>query len=99
MVSNFQQKVYKITKRIPKGKIATYKHIAEAAGYPKAARAVGNALDKNTNLKIFCHRVIKSNGDIGGYREGIQKKINILTREGIKIENGKVNLKNYLWRM
>lgn len=99
MVSNFQQKVYKITGKIPKGKIVTYKHIAEAAGYPKAARAVGNALNKNTNLKIFCHRVIKSNGDIGGYRGGIQKKINILTREGVKIENRRADLKSFMWKV
>ena len=98
MLSNFKQKVYEATKKIPRGKVATYKQIAEAVGHPKAARAVGNVLNKNTDPKVFCHRVVKSSGGVGGYGGGIQKKIDILTQEDVKIENRKVDLKNYLWR-
>lgn len=98
MVSNFQLKVYGLAKKIPRGKVATYKQIAEAIGRPKAIRTVGNVLNKNTNPKVPCHRVIKSNGEVGGFRKGVQKKINILTHEGVKMENKRVNLKNYLWR-
>lgn len=98
MISNFQQEVFRITRKIPKGKVATYKQIAKAVGRPKAARAVGNALNKNKNPKVPCHRVVKSNGEVGGFRKGAGVKIKILTKEGVKVENRGVNLKNYLWR-
>ena len=64
--------------------------MSELAGFPRAWRAVGNVLSKNRNLKIPCHRVIKSNGKIGGYNLGIKKKIALLMREGVKIENKRV---------
>lgn len=96
-MTQFQNKVYKITSKIPKGKVVTYKQIAEATGIPEAARAVGNALNKNFNRKVPCHRVVKSNGGIGGFRGGVKKKTGILTQEGVKVENGRVDFKKYLW--
>jgi methylated-DNA-[protein]-cysteine S-methyltransferase len=88
---SFQEKVYKVVSRIPKGKVMTYKAVAKAAGSPRAFRAVGSALNKNPNpLIVPCHRVIKSNGEIGGYRGGKNKKISLLKREGVKIRSGKV---------
>jgi len=89
-MTSFQKKIYEIVKKIPKGKILTYKKVSELAGFPRAWRAVGNVLSKNRNLKIPCHRVIKSNGKIGGYNLGIKKKIALLMREGVKIENKRV---------
>ena len=93
---NFAQKVYKIVKDIPKGKVMTYKSVAEKLG-SKAYRAVGNALKNNPDPKqIPCHRVVKSNLEIGGYFGHIddylsKEKENKLKSEGVKIENGKVN--------
>ena len=89
-MTSFQKKIYEIVKKIPKGKILTYKKVSELAGFPRAWRAVGNVLSKNRNLKIPCHRVIKSNGKIGGFNRGIKKKIALLMREGVKIENKRV---------
>lgn len=86
----FQKKVYQVVRKIPKGKVSTYKEIAQKAGFPRAWRAVGNVLNKNKDKKIPCHRVIKSDDKIGGHREGLKKKIKILKKEGIKIINGKV---------
>ncbi len=83
--------VYALSKQIPKGKVTTYKALAEAAGNPKAARAVGRILNKNKNLIIIpCHRVIRSDRSVGGYAAGIEKKIKLLRKEGVEIKNEKV---------
>lgn len=89
---SFQVKVYEIVRKIPKGKVLTYKQIAELASRPRAWRAVGNILNKNQNSKIFCHRVVKSDGSIGGYSKGSNKKITLLKKEGMVIKNGRVIL-------
>jgi methylated-DNA-[protein]-cysteine S-methyltransferase len=90
----FQEKVFQVVKQIPKGKILTYKSVAQKAGSPKAYRAVGNILNKSASwrTKIPCHRVIKSDGRIGGYRYGKNKKASLLKKEGIKLKKGKVLL-------
>jgi O-6-methylguanine DNA methyltransferase len=79
----FKNKVLEIVKKIPKGKTLTYKEVAILAGSPKAWRAVGNILNRNKNLKIPCHRVIKSDGSIGGYNRGVKIKIALLKKEGL----------------
>lgn len=80
----FEKKVYEEVKKIPRGEIKTYKQIARAIGHLKAFRAVGNALNKNPDLKkIPCHRVIRSDGTVGGYRYGTKKKIALLKKEGV----------------
>jgi O-6-methylguanine DNA methyltransferase len=89
---NFQQKVFAVAKKIPKGKVATYCQIAKMIGSPKAYRAVGNALNKNFNPKVPCHRVVRSDGGVGGFREGRAAKIKKLRGEGMVIVNGKVEL-------
>ena len=89
-IKDFKNYVYDVVKKIPRGKILSYKLVAKHAGKPKAWRAVGNILNKNRDKKIPCHRVIKSNGKIGGYNRGIKKKIVLLKREGVKIKNKKV---------
>jgi methylated-DNA-[protein]-cysteine S-methyltransferase len=80
---NFQKKVYEIVRKIPKGETKTYKEVAKLAGKPKAWRAVGNILNKNRDPQIPCHRVIKSDGKIGGYNQGQKKKIALLKKEGV----------------
>lgn len=84
--TSFRERVYKIVKKIPKGRILTYKIIAKKAGLPRAWRAVGNVLNKNRNPKIPCHRVIRSNGKPGGYKRGVDKKLFLLRKEGVKIK-------------
>ncbi len=81
MELNFKQKVLLIIAKIPKGKTLSYKEVAERAGVPKAYRAVGNILNKNYNPKIPCHRVIRSDGKIGGYNRGIKQKKRLLKKE------------------
>ena len=81
-VTKFQNKVYEIVKKIPRGKVMSYKEVAEKIGKPRAYRAVGNALNKSASWRtdIPCHRVIRSDGSIGGYRKGIKKKVKLLKR-------------------
>ena len=81
----FSEKVFKIIRKIPHGEFLTYKRVANSAGKPKAWRAVGNILKKNIDPKIPCHRVIRSNGEVGGYRSGKKRKIIMLKKEGITI--------------
>jgi O-6-methylguanine DNA methyltransferase len=85
-MKNFKNKVLEIVRKIPKGRVLTYKKVAKLAGRPKAWRAVGNVLNKNRDLKIPCHRVIKSDGKVGGYNRGIKKKITLLKKEGVIIK-------------
>ncbi|MBL7055267.1 MGMT family protein [Candidatus Woesearchaeota archaeon] len=97
MVTQFQNKVYESCKKVPKGKVTTYKAIAYKLR-TKAYRAVGTALNKNPYApKVPCHRVINSNGDLGGFASGINKKIKLLKKEGVEIKNGKIDLKEYLF--
>lgn len=67
---------------IPAGSVLTYKKVAELAGSPGACRAVGNIMNRNRNPKVPCHRVIKSDGSIGGYAWGTNKKKALLKLEG-----------------
>ena len=87
---DFNQKCYMLLSKIPKGKVTTYKEIAKTLN-TKAYRAVGNAMAKNPNAIIVpCHRVINSNGLIGGYGLGVNKKISLLKKEGITITKKRV---------
>ncbi|HSR89626.1 MAG TPA: MGMT family protein [Candidatus Udaeobacter sp.] len=77
----FQQKVYAVVKKIPKGQTLTYKQVAQKIGQPKAYRAVGTALSKNYAPDIPCHRVIRSDGKLGSYNRGAEQKKLILKKE------------------
>lgn len=93
---SFSEKVYRYTRQIPAGKVATYATLAQAIGSPGAARAVGNSLNKNPNApQTPCHRVIQSSGQLGGFAFGANQKKRLLSDEGVKVENGKVNLTLY----
>ena len=90
-MTSFREKVYKVAAKIPRGRVMSYKEVARKAGSPRAYRAVGNILHKNPNpQKVFCHRVIRSDGKIGGYAKGTKAKTAILKKEGVKIKNGKI---------
>ena len=83
--TKFQLKVWKYLKTIPKGKIRTYKQVAAAINSPKSARAVANACAKNPYPpSIPCHRVIRSDGKLGGYSGpgGLKTKKKLLKKEG-----------------
>ena len=80
----FQSRVHTVVSNIPKGTVLTYKDVAAKAGSPRAARAVGNILKKNFNLDIPCHRVIHTDGSIGKYNRGAQKKQVLLRSEGVR---------------
>jgi methylated-DNA-[protein]-cysteine S-methyltransferase len=79
---SFRSKVLAMVAKIPKGKTLTYKEVAEMSGNIKAYRAVGNILNKNHDPQIPCHRVIRSDGKIGGYNQGSEKKKKLLKKEG-----------------
>ena len=79
--STFKNRVFKVVHQIPKGQVLTYKEVAKRAGSPKAYRAVGNILNKNYNPDIPCHRVVRSDGKLGGYNRGAGNKRKILERE------------------
>jgi len=87
---NFSQQCYEKIKTVPKGQVTTYKELAHALG-TKAYRAVGTAMNKNPHAPLVpCHRVINSDGNVGGFAHGAQAKIDLLRKEGIDIVNNKV---------
>jgi O-6-methylguanine DNA methyltransferase len=91
---NFAHKVYQLTAKIPRGRVATYGEIARTLGQPGAARA----LNKNPYApQVPCHRVIRSNGEVGGFAGGARQKIALLKKEGVVTKNGKISLTKYLY--
>ena len=81
--TSFKDAVYAVVSRIPKGSVMTYKEVAIQIGRPQAFRAVATVLAKNYNPDIPCHRVIRSDGGVGGYnRGGVDTKRSILESEG-----------------
>jgi methylated-DNA-[protein]-cysteine S-methyltransferase len=84
---NFNQKVWAITARVPKGKVVTYGDIARALN-TRAYRAVGNALNRNPYAPVVpCHRVVGSDGSLTGFAMGVDKKLQMLTKEGVKFRD------------
>ncbi|MDH5596259.1 MAG: MGMT family protein [Candidatus Bathyarchaeota archaeon] len=91
--TEFERAVLVATFKIPKGKVSTYKRIAEKIGRPRAYRAVGTALHKNPLAPIVpCHRVVRSDGGFGGEKKQAESRRNVLEKEGIFIENGRVKI-------
>jgi len=80
---SFAEKVYYTVSQIPSGKVMTYQEVAQKIGHPRAYRAVGNVLNKNTNPRVPCHRVIRKDGQIGGYNRGREIKKKLLQKEGV----------------
>jgi methylated-DNA-[protein]-cysteine S-methyltransferase len=76
--------VYDLLVRIPKGKVSTYGDIAKILGHRGASRAIGRILNNNPNpIVVPCHRVVMSNGNIGGYAFGKARKKELLKKEGL----------------
>lgn len=89
---NLDKEIYKKLLEVPKGKITTYGELAKAVGMKNGQRAVGRIMNKNPYPVIIpCHRVVKSDGKIGGYAYGEEIKSNMLLKEGIEIKNGKIS--------
>ena len=94
-ISSFAKAVYEITGRVPKGKVTSYKIIARVLGKPNASRAVGQALRRNPYAPtVPCHRVIATNFSLGGFfgpsAKNLEKKIQLLTDEGILFEGSEI---------
>ena len=107
---NFNERCYSLLKKVPKGKVTTYKSLAKALG-SKAYRTVGNAMNKNPygaleraggspqkSELVPCHRVVCSDGKVGGFAAGTPIKIKLLKSEDVDVLNGKINLKKYLFK-
>lgn len=97
----FRERVYEITKKIPKGKVATYGQVARLAGNSKAARAVGALMRTNPNAPHTpCHRVVATDGSLTGYsgEGGVGGKKKMLEAEGVFFQENKVDLHRSLWK-
>jgi AraC family transcriptional regulator of adaptative response/methylated-DNA-[protein]-cysteine methyltransferase len=85
--TNFQLKVWQALLKIPEGALVSYRHLAEQLGTPTASRAVGNAVGRNPIAYLIpCHRVLRGNGELGGYRWGTERKKALLGCELARIE-------------
>jgi len=90
--------IWWLTSHIPRGKVTTYGALARALGDVRASRAVGVALSRNPFAPMVpCHRVVMGDGSLGGYAWGSEKKAELLRQEGVRVEDGRVELEDYLW--
>jgi O-6-methylguanine DNA methyltransferase len=98
-LTSLKKTVYNLLRKIPKGRVVTYKILARAVGKPKNWRQIGRILSQNPYPQKFpCYKVVKSNGEIGGYRQGPKKKIAFLKRDGIIVRGNKIrDLKKILF--
>ena len=88
--SMFFKQAWKICAKLPKGKITTYKEIANAMG-SRAYRAIGQAMHNNPHYpKVPCHRVVASDGTLGGFAYPLKEKIARLKKDGIEVKNGRI---------
>ncbi len=98
-MKKFWDRVLRLASRVPRGRVTTYKEIARALGKPRAYRAVANVLARNPRpVEIPCHRVVRSDGKVGGYSLGTEQKTVLLNEEGVEVKGGRVNLRRYLFR-
>ncbi len=98
---DFKSRIYRLTRKIPRGKVATYGQLARMAGRPKSSRAVGYYMKVNPDApNTPCHRVVASDGGLTGYsaQGGIAKKRKMLVDEGVLFCRGKVDLGKSLWQ-
>jgi len=104
-LTDLQKKVLKLLMTIPKGRVTTYREIARALGNINLSRAVGNAVRDNPYpIKIPCHRVVRSSGEVGGFGgevtgENVARKVELLREEGVLVDGtGRIDLRKYLVR-
>jgi methylated-DNA-[protein]-cysteine S-methyltransferase len=89
---SFNQKVWALTARVPKGRVTTYGELARALG-TRAYRAVGNAMNKNPYAPgVPCHRVVGSDGSLTGFAAGLEKKRKMLIEEGVEVSGAKAKV-------
>ena len=96
------RRIYEAVKKIPRGKVATYGQVAEMAGEKKMARAVGNVLHKNPEPDVIpCYRVVNARGELSGEFAfgGAGRQAELLRKDGIVVENGRVDLEKYGMRV
>jgi len=90
MMKSFDERCYILLGKVPKGRVTTYKELAKALG-TRAYRAVGGAMKRNPYApRVACHRVVKSDGSLGGFAYGAREKIKRLRDEGVKVRTGKI---------
>jgi methylated-DNA-[protein]-cysteine S-methyltransferase len=89
-MKSFNERIYEVCRKIPSGRVSTYKELANALNC-KAYRAVGNAMNKNPYApEVPCHRVVSSDGGIGGFASGSKNKIKMLKEENVFVVDGKI---------
>ncbi len=98
-MTEFERSVYDAVKKIPRGNVATYGAVAAAIGNPRAARAVGNALNQNPFRDVPCHRVVRCDGVLGGFRRGKREKAMLLAREHVPMRGGLISAERILRRL
>ncbi len=105
MMKSFNEKCYKLLRKVPKGRVTTYKELAHALN-TKAYQAVGQVMRNNPYApEVPCHRVVKSDGSIGGFKgkktgNAISEKINMLKKEGVHVKNNKIkNFKEVFFKL
>ncbi|HLD80921.1 MAG TPA: MGMT family protein [archaeon] len=94
------EKVYRLLLKVPKGKVTTYGAVARALGSKSLARFVGTCMRKNSHPETFpCYKVVRSDGRVGEYTHplGAGEKIRRLERDGVRVENGRIDLKEFLY--
>ncbi len=96
MRGSFKQKVLSAAEKIPAGRVASYGYLARRAGNPEAARAVGALMKKNGNPCVPCHRVLNSDGKLGGFNKGAKIKEKLLKKEGVAVKAGKVSRQYFI---
>jgi methylated-DNA-[protein]-cysteine S-methyltransferase len=90
-LNKLEHQVYKTLLKVPKGKVTTYGELAKAVGLKNGQRVIGRMMNKNPFPVIIpCHRVVKSDGKIGGYLYGQDVKTKMLSDEGVVVRNGKI---------
>ncbi|MEK6968739.1 MAG: MGMT family protein [Nanoarchaeota archaeon] len=88
--SQFFNQAWKVCAKIPRGKVTTYKEIANALN-TNAYRAIGQAMHNNPYApRVPCHRVVSSGGSLGGFAHPLKRKIELLKKEGVEVKNGKI---------
>ncbi len=96
---NLEEKVYRKLMEVPKGRVTTYAELAKAVGLKNGQRVIGRIMNKNPYPVIIpCHRVILSSGKVGGYAWGDNVKTNMLSKEGVKIKDGKILNSKIIYR-
>ncbi|MEO9309335.1 MAG: MGMT family protein [Nitrososphaera sp.] len=90
-MNELERQVYRALLKVPKGKVTTYGELAKAVGLKNGQRTIGRIMNKNPFPVIIpCHRVVKSDGKVGGYFYGQEVKTKMLSAEGINVQNGKI---------